>query len=641
MGIMSTTYNPAPKFNYLPFVISNNTTLNADEIYICFVGNYKTAGADIFFFALSENTSPPMGVFSPVEVSNTTFSATYSYPLSSLPQSTTNANDYLCYIPSAPSNRFYFSINGPVYLQSDVPNSIASPTYFAFYDPNYNQLFESIEVGYILHGGSGGEHITWTASINTTEVDAFGLPLRIQYQTFTPTDPSAVTQLVQVTNALPSGFGVGGGGGNTTRNEILTAVINTLTDGDETGQSPKEWPKLAIPFYTNPYAPSGLTTYLRVLSPKQSVGDAESPSHTGGLTSFHLPAVQPGPVQFFNYNYPPFPLDYVNNTIYGDTNSFADSLFSNYTGGLALYISTGGGSPTIYECVTSGTSPNQVLTCTGISGPNTGQVSTLDQSALNTFSMYSGNQLFSGGPDGDLLGFYFGDAFTVGFLGGTLGTVNGVTPPNIPIDITDAVTWEPYFITDYYTPQYSFTGGPWLDLYAHAFHEVAVENSSAGFLTDQGLCYAYDFDDSLGFSGTITPTTLTPFQNYPYASITLGVIDTGVPDPYSDPNTYSVTFNFPGGSAYALQYAQGSGSYIDVTSGTTITDLYSNRSNPLKIHYTNGQGPTGDHYFDVYLYYQFLIPTVVYNSSEDAIINATTITPGENPPTSFTIALLP
>lgn len=639
---MSVTYNPTPKQDYIPVVITNNTTLPDTEVYVLYEGKYQNPAGDLFFFQLTPFTSPPQGVYSPVHPTTTSFSGNYSYKLSTLPKSSTGANDYLVYVPNSPSNRFYFSINSPMFLESDAsPNNIAAPTYFAFYDPNYSNLYESVEMAFIPHGGTGGGDIVWTASMNTTEVDAFGLPIRIQYQSYNPAAPSTVTALIQDPNCLPSGFGVGGAPSNTTRNDILTTIINSLTTGDLTNQTPKIWPKLALPFYTNPYAGTGLQTYLRVLSPKQSLGNSSNPPFEGGLTLQHLPAVQPGPIQFLNYNYPPFPLNYLTSNTYGSTNTFADNLLANYTGGTSLYISTGGASPTIYQGVTTGTTPSQVMTFTGISGPNTGQVSVLNEGDINTFKMYSGSQILTGGADAPLIGFYLGDAFTVGLVGGMVGTQNSGPPPNDPIDITDAVVWEPYYTPMYYSAQYMFSGGPWQDLYSDSFHSVAVRNTVSSWLNGVGLCYAYDFDDSLGFSGTITPSNLTSNTLSPYLSVTLGTIDTSIPDPYSDSNTYSVTFNFPNDMAHSLQYSQGGGSYINVTNGSTVTGLTSNRSNTLNLHYTNGQGPTGDHYFNVYLYYQFVQPTSVYNGFTTGVINSTTIVPNSSTPTSFTINLLP
>ena len=640
--------DPAPISGYLPVVIFNTTSQPDDQVYVLLAGAQSAAAnATEYFFTLGEN-----GILTPVAASSGTYSPHYSYPLTSLPSSSTGAHHYLVYVPTLIGSRFYFSIGSPMYLQSDTlvsppavpPNQIVAPTYYAFYDPNYSNLYESVEITFLPSGGTGGASIPWTASVNTTEVDAFGLPIKISYYSYDSMSPSTITPLVQSPNALPSGFGIGGAGGATTRSGILTSVTAGLTAEDLTGVNPKVWPRLAIPFYTDPYAGTGLQTYLRVLSPKQSLGNAAVPVNTGGLTSQHLPAVQPGPTQFKNYNYPPFPADYLTSTAYGDANSYANDLFNYYAGIPYLYISTGGASPTIYRGVVSGTLGSQTLTFTGISGPNMGQINTLSQANFYTYNMYSGSQLMVGGSDGGSLGHFFGDAFTVGFLPSTVGTTNGMVAPNIPINITDAVTWEPYYIPRYYTytmPNIpAASGGPWMDLYTKLLHAVAVRNVTGDDLNGVGLCYGYDYDDSLGISGTITPSNLTPNSDNPYLGITLGGIDTAIPDPYSDMSTYTVVFNFPAGNR-SLSYQQGSGPWIPVSSGTSVPGLVSNKTNPLSIRYANGQGPFSYNQFVVYLYYQFLQPVTTYNSSDISIINSTKIVPNSSTPTQFTINLLP
>lgn len=634
--------DPAPLSGYLPIVITNTTGLPADQVYVTIAGQQTAADLTQYFFQLGSQ-----GILAPVAASSSSYSPTYSYPLSQLPVCSTGAGDYIVYAPSLNGVRLYFSVQNPMYLITDTippspgqpPNKIVAPTYYAFYDPNYNNLFDSVEITFSPAGGGGAPAIPWTASVNTTAVDAFCLPISIAFNSYSTAQPSAVTPMVQDPNALPSGFGVGGASGSTTRNGILTTVVNGLTSGDMSGATPPVWPRLAIPFYSNPYAATGLETYLRVLSPKQSLGNSASPPYTGNLTVQHLPSVNgtPGIPAFQNYNYPPFPADYLTNTIYGDPNGFARDLFTYYNGGTSLYMSTGGGSPTVYQGTVTGTTPNQLLTMTGVTGTNTGSVSTLAQSAINTFSMYSGSQLMSGGPDGTNLGFFFGDAFTVGVLPSTVGTSSSA-----PINITDATAsgWEATNIANYYLPENSGTGGgPWYDLYAKLLHSVALRNTSTTFLNNYGLCYGYDFDDSLGISGTITPVITTSNTLNPYLRVTLGSIDTTIPNPYSDPNSYDVTFNFPGGNT--LLYSQGGGAWTSVSSGQVVNGLYSNSTTPLQIQYTNNQGPTGVHEFTVYLYYQFLVPLQSYNDSDNSVINATTIIPNSATPTGFTINMLP
>ncbi|NRA90446.1 MAG: hypothetical protein HRU43_04890, partial [Simkaniaceae bacterium] len=245
--------------------------------------------------------------------------------------------------------------------------------------------------------------------------------------------------------------------------------------------------------------------------------------------------------------------------------------------------------------------------------------------------------------DGTDIGFYLGDAFTVGVLPSDVGTVMAT-----PINITDATPggWQETNVPNYYLPENcdpsatcNVAGGPWESLYAKELHKVAVRNSSSTFLNNQGLCYAYDFDDSLGISGTITPVITTPNSLNPYLRVTLGTIESStIPDPYSDQNTYDVTFTFPVGGR-TLSYQQGNGPVTSVTSGNTINGLSSNDTTPLRIFYdVPGQG-SGE--FLMYLYYQFLVPQKKYGTFEVTVVNSTTLQPNSATPTSFTINLLP
>jgi len=628
--------DPAPKDGYLPVVLTNSSGLNDSEIYVTLIGQQTAANSLQYFFQLGKN-----GVMNPVAGSSSTYSPDFSYQLTEFPRSTTGSHDYLVYAPNLNGARFYFSVGVPMYLQSDTltatTNQIVAPNYFAFYDPNYNTLYDSIEVTYIPRGGGSSPAIPWTATANTTGVDAFGLPLAISYFSYNPSNPSASTPMIQNPNALPSGFGTiaGASGLVLTREYILASVESGLISGDASGQ--EVWKKLAIPFYTNAYSGSGLVTYLRILSPKQSVGLSAAPVETGGLTIQHINAVNGrNATTFRDYNYPPFPLDYINNGIYSGGTPYTTRLFAHYRGGTKLYLSTGGTSPTVYEGVTTGSAGSYVLTFTGVSGPHTGDVSVLNQTDMNTFDLYSGVQLMSG-TDGAALGHFFCDAFTVGLL----PSANG-TSLSTPINITDAVTWQPANIPNYYVPLNSATtGGPWMDLYAKLLHAVAISNSVSGDLNGVGLCYGYDFDDSLGISGASTPANTTANTLNPYLGIKIGTIDSTIPNPYNDTTAYDVTFTFPVSPTVTLQYQQGNGAWVSVTNGQMYSGLVSNNTTPLRIRYVNNQGPFAYHEFLLYLYYQMMIPVGSFNSSEIGIINASTITPNANPPTSFVVNLLP
>lgn len=631
--------SPEPKAGYLPVLITNDTGLPDDQVYVTLAGQEVPAGSE-YFFSMDFNT----GVYSPVLATPSTYSPTYSYLLSQLPTSTTGSRDHVAYVSNLNGARFYFSLREPTYLASKTGNAIAAPSYFAFYDPNFNNLFETVEVTYIsdYDNKQPAPAIPWTATINTTEVDAFGLPIKIQYYSFDSSNPTALNPVIQIPNALPSGFGEGGLAGATTRDTILTSVYSGLDSGDLSGQ--EVWKRLAIPFYSDPYNGTGLVTYLRILSPKQGVGN--DPSVTiqmdGGITVQHLDTVKGtgGVPRFYNSNFPFFPYDYFSSNSYGNANPFAAELLNFYTGGTNLYINTGGTTPAQYEGNTAAST--MTFTLTSGSGPSP---LTIDEADVNVYKMFSGTQEIGGAASP--IGFYFGDAFTVGILPSATGTNSAA-----PINITDATSggWQDTNVPNYYSPLNSaVSGGPWYSLYAKELHNVAVRTTfttpTPNFLSGVGLCYAYDFDDSLGISGAITPKDTTLESENLYVRITLGAVDQNkIPDPYSDGNPYDVTFKFPDATR-TLAYRQGtSGSFTEIpfnAAGTTINGLISNQANPLTIQYTvPGQG-SGE--FIVYLYNQFLVPQNAYSDFEISVINSSTITPDSITPSisSFTINLLP
>lgn len=608
---------PAPVKGFLPIVIRNTTTLDDSMIYVTPTGSGN-------FFQLGK-----AGIMIPVTASSSTFSAWFSYKLTEFPRSTTGDHDYLMYLPGVTGGRCYFSINSPMYLQT-LANSIAAPIFYAFYDPNYNNIYEYGEIAFLPSGGSSTPgNIPWTSTTDISEVDAFGFPIEMGLYSFDPTNPTAFTQLPQYPNAPLQGLGVGGATpGVTTREQILNYVVTNLASQDLTTHA--VWPRLAIPFYTDPYAGSGLQTYLRVLSPKQSMGLGVA---NNGLTIQLSPSVSgtaPYNTSFKNYNNPPFPQDYLSNIMYGV--DYLDEFFSFYTGGTSLYITAAGQSGQTYEGVTTGSPGAYTLTFT--STTDTMNVCTLSQSDVTSFNLFSGNQVMTpvsgpdSGKDAPVLGFFLGDVFTVAFLPSSTGTVSS-DPLNPSV-----VAWETTYLPDYYTPKYSLVGGPWYDLYAHLLHDVAVINPDNVFpFNTIGLCYGYDFDDTLGISGAISPANPTSSSKNPYIGITLGVIDTALPNYSSDFSQYTVTFNFDSVGGDTLLYSQG-GDFFPVTSGVPISNIQSNSVTPLVIKYTNN---SLTHEFVIYLYYQFMQPVNSFNNFDFGVLQSTQIIPNSATPTSFIV----
>lgn len=606
----STAQPPAPLNGYLPVVIRNSTNQSASNIYVTFVAQQQNQGgapsASSNFYQLQTTT----GKLTPVLATAATYSPNYSYTLSQFMPSTTGGNDYLVYAPYA-DGRFYFSIGSPMYLLSQ-EGSISAPQYNLFYDPNYNTLYDSVEFNFYKQASHTPGAINWTATIDTTNVDAFGLPLRVNYCTYNAGQPDAVTPLALANNTY-QGYDVA-------RSTVINALVSGLTSGDATGQTPKLWPKLAQPFYTYPYdnnsGPSGLVTYLRILSPKQGNGLGAS---NYGISAIRLTALTGSPA-FQDQIYPGFPSDYITNSSYGGGTSFASRILT-YFGSNTLYLQDRGSSGTVYSGATSGSD----IQFTVYSG--SGSTTTWTPGSTTTYAIFSGTISISGTG----LGFYVGDIFTIGFLGRINGTGGAPVNPSL-------VSWQQNYLTngasDYYGTN-PFAGGPWYDLYAKLLHAQAITGSGSGNppLNGIGLCYAYDFDDTLGISGAITPVVSQPDTSNPYLFIQMQNIDTSLPAPYSDSTPYNITFTFPANTS--LQYQQGTGAIQTATSGVSVGSLSSTAGNPLYVYYTPTNGVR--YSFKVWLLYQVLQPLNAYTTDQSSIMSSTSFTPSGSPVNSFTI----
>ncbi|QFY42478.1 hypothetical protein F6R98_07445 [Candidatus Methylospira mobilis] len=116
----------------------------------------------------------------------------------------------------------------------------------------------------------------------------------------------------------------------------------------------------------------------------------------------------------------------------------------------------------------------------------------------------------------------------------------------------------------------SNSGGPWYDLYSKALH---------GYGTSQPI-YTFAYDDALGQDGTLYDSN----SSYPGVTVTLhDMSGTVIPNPYSDPNTYTVTLNIPGTSTVIYNGVQVQNNTVEtvtspfhVTFNGQETDIYIN-----------------------------------------------------------------
>ncbi len=592
------SFPPETRTGYFTVVISNGTGQPDDQVYFIGLPNANTQ-----FFTLS-GAFP--GALSTVPITTSTFSASnqFSYPLSSLPKSTTGAHDYLVYVPYSSSDRLYFSIGNPLYFKSS-SGSASISIGNNFFDPNYNVIYDFAEVTFQPAVPPGVGDIDWTATIDTTQVDSLALAIKLGFYSYDAGNPTAVTPFIGTIgqpSTNPVGFAIS-----------RDTLFSNLVTGLGASSAANTWSNLALPFHTDPYAPGSPSTYLRVMAPK----------HGGALT-------QPQA----NYTIPQFPSNYLTNN--GNGVNYIGTIFTFYSMGTSLYIQTdaGGGSGEVYKGDVSGS----IFTFVGQTHPT--YTVTLDLAGLTIENMFSGtppmtNTGSTPAADVPILANYFSSAFVVGLLGVTGLYDSAMTPLSEANLRTHLQNSGGALSPNYYTNNFGAPMSlPGYNLYAQLLHQNAILPTSPPFSAPYpllGLCYAYDFDDTLGFSSAITPPSTTPISANVYTIITLGTvgaIPTGV---FDDPNSYGLTFMFTG----TLGYRHGtSGSFVPIpTSPTSVGSYPSTSSDPFQIQY-NGN------IYNVFPKYQFLQPVEAYTSVQDAVIQGVQFIPNSmSAPTGFTIVL--
>lgn len=593
---------PLNKKGYFPVIVTNNTGLPSNEV---------------FLFAYL----PPSGVFQLVQafpgqmvqipVTSTTFSPNYSYTLNEFPVSTTGANDYLLYMPNGiPSARIYVSIQRPLFFSVTPPAGsqqvgLNSPASFLYNDPNFNVLYDFMELSLSNSLALGPPYIPSVPFMDTTQVDNFGLSIELGLFTFNPNAPTTKTQLIQ------NGQTASNLAGFTQSRETLLGILSAnLT-------SP--WNNLLIPFRSNPYSGSSPATYLRVLAPKTGGG--------GGI-------VEP---QGGVYTIPIFPIDYLSNPIYGP-GSYLDQLFAYYSTH-SLYLQADLGTNNIYKGDVS--LGDQFIF---VDTQNSANSMTILKGQLTVGNMYSGttpvHSSTASSLDQESLSGYFSCAFVVGLLGVPGVYDTSTTPLNkenlrTHIPLTTGTPVPP----PYYNP--TFVGGPWYDLYAKILHDNAILPTSPpypGSRPTLGKCYAFDFDDKLGLSSTVAASALTPYSANIYADYFLNgvsILPTGV---YDDATPYNLTFIIP--SKHTLQFRQGpSGSYFPIVNNQTVSGAICTEANPFQLLYTSPSGVSVS--VNLYPKFQFSTPNGTYGVAENNVVAGTLFTPTNNPtnPTDFTVTL--
>lgn len=520
-SIQSFAVPPAPKQNYVPVILVNDTNVSADEIY--FVAHGLDA-CGLPCFLVPDGADGECSYHYP-QVSGTPSSAdpAISKTLSELPTATgTNvpANAYLIYVPINSSSRGYISVYNPMYLPtaynpapSRMVLDILDSSVTTIRDANYCTLYQDFEFGLVPLGQTYGTQLF----LNLSWVDYFALPMGLQVWSYATNMPLSTSP---TSGTLP----------NLTRENIITALQTTLAAVPvfTTPPPPAPWPTLSVPLYSNPYNGSATGPTLRVLAAKNSISLGSGAGFVGA-----------NPTETF------FPADYIHNSDYGPTSmeTFMEAVYTFFTTNtLYCKIIPANPQPGIdytYEVTASGGSDLDFNYTGGT--PTMGYPVPvdlqLDLSTLTTEKLLSGSVWPFTPAMADQVSFenelskMVSALFSIGLFPSTLGTTSMA-----PFEVTDtsfAALPIPMGKTDaYFNVDMAYPGGYWYNVYDQAIHENQVTTDAPANNPNYGLGYGYDYDDVLNLAGLVQPVIQEqygdPATDEPYIVITLHSL-TGTP----------------------------------------------------------------------------------------------------------------
>ena len=593
---------PTSQTDFVPLVISNNTGLPDNEVYVLIKGIHPTGtGTNGNQCYVDFSGDPALGSYFDITVGNSscTFSRDHSYLLSSLPSLSPGYR--LVYLPYLRSGRIYFSIKDPVWLDtiSAGGGEILDPSPTSFRDVSYYTLYDKCEFSLVSTASGGMTPPTnpqdYQLFINPTAVDFFCLPILVQ-------------TIDQTTN-MPICFNAGScfgnfcsAGLNLTRSQVFSHVVPYLNFYDVSPT--KVWDYLLLSYLNNPYSPasgSNIAGYLRISSPGKSTPQTVPPPP---------PPPPPSPPATFYEDFPAFPYDYLlNGTTYGY--NYVDQLFDFYTTNtvkidVSEIVGTGNcGSCTCGPCaagsfiftgqvIGSDFVFNSTTTCMSANCPSSVSFS----KPTTSFPFYAGAGLFSppevNNTPQAIITRQLTSAFDVGILPIALPSVT--TPDNL----LNAEFFQSYCSNPgYYTnnSHWSSNTGPWYDLYSKTLHSFHAP------------LYTFAYDDQLGQSGLLDPVG----SQTPYIYLTLGNLSGNViPNPYEDATSYTVTFQ-PGANR-PVGYRQGtSGNFTMVTSNQVVGGIISNSSNKFQVKLQDAD--CVDQILTIYIKYQNIVPECISNSA--------------------------
>lgn len=501
--------------NYLPITILNNSTLSNSDIYVAVLIDSKKK-----YLSFSTVGGHKLGAITSFAASTYLSSTLYSTPLDGFEN--TGTNQYTFYIPNTgksgtpssnplPSSQIIISVGEPLTYFIDHNGILGVPAENEAFNDNYFILNDKVEFDL-------GSNNLNRLNMNLTGVDFFGLPLSVQanYLFFF--------------------------GGNLTPNCAFTGWPSTVSFSDvftgyraalDSLQSPfnDHWRAL-IATYNNP---GGGTSDIRIFSPKTAmtppVQTQTNPSLVDFPTTYFLSSILSDPA-----------CTWFNAVWSGLTHSGQTAYYQQKTTPPHTLIL----DATVKEAATAtGVMQNNgAFSFTIHGGPDKGKTMVIPY-PKNSMAFFTGavsdyDPPISGSASVDTQAQVF-KVFATMIIGAFFPFNSLATTPPVTVtqDYLEAHS-EDYFQNNALLESLLAgctceSNNPWFDFYSRTLLTLGSPN----------LFYTSAYSDELGTDGTIVIVGLN--DKNPDATILLtlnSLAGVTLPDPYSDPNTYSINVQF-------------------------------------------------------------------------------------------------
>jgi hypothetical protein len=571
---------PQGKLNHVALVIRNHSGLDASRLFV--VGKGQTLEATNAYF-LQPNLET--GVCQLVSsATHNSADSDISVRLSHLPK--VGTNEYLIYVPQMISGRFYLSVDTPLYMKTGLSGGISTiddPSQTTVQDPNYYTLYQNFE--FTLD-------VNYDLFANVTNVDYVALPLTLGSYTY-PTGQLYPT----LDNLTVVGF---------PETSSRSSILNQIQAGLVGSGIASDWSTLSIPFYADPYTNSDPQTTLRILAAKLSIALSGSRPFQGAP-----------PVSFFSSVY-------LQDSTKGPapSKSYMQLLHDHYKNKkMAITIFPASNPTANYVMTSSLTSENLDFKLHREAGKAPSTIS-VDLSKLTTSALLHGaiGEWVSNGaispaaadPWQTEIAKTLSALFTAGFL---------PLPSFVsqPVIVNDSF-FDPYRGFYFKNPTGFTQNGPWYNLYDKVIHPLYIQTGGIG------LGYAYDFDDLLGIAGLLhvnvqTNGVLNPAR--PYTLLTVGPIDTIIPNPKVDFGPYDLVFESltPGSDGVDIIYSTSPSDPPSIVQAVPFGGPQSTISGLQNYFYVKRYLDPGNTTFETYIVYpkyQLVLPTTNRYNSEDA-----------------------